>query len=77
MAAFCDLLKFECFFAEKDEFRREIAAEVAYHDPDWEKHLAAGDPTGVLGRFRPLTSHPGAAPSVRVVPARRRCAGRP
>lgn len=57
VAALRDLLKFEFFFAEKDEFRREIAAEVAYHDPDWEKHLAAGDPTGVLGRFRPLTSH--------------------
>jgi glycerol-3-phosphate O-acyltransferase len=57
VAAMRDLLKFEFFFAEKDEFRSEVAAEVAYHDPDWERRLAAGDAIRVLGRFRPFASH--------------------
>jgi len=52
-----DFLKFEFFFAEKDEFRAEVAAEVAYHDPDWEQRLASGDAAAVLRRFRPFTSH--------------------
>ena len=57
VAAMRDLLKFEFFFAEKDAFRAEVAAEVAFHDPDWEQRLTAGDAVRVLGRFRPFASH--------------------
>lgn len=38
-----DLLKFEFFFADKDEFRRAIAEELASEVPDWEDRVAAGD----------------------------------
>ncbi|OFW63463.1 MAG: hypothetical protein A2135_03095, partial [Actinobacteria bacterium RBG_16_67_15] len=57
VAALRDLLKFEFFFAEKEEFRREVAAEVGYHDPDWEQKLVAGEGLTVLRRFRPHTAH--------------------
>ncbi len=57
VAALRDLLKFELFFAEKEEFRAEVAAEVAYHDPDWELHLGSGDAASALRRFRPFTAH--------------------
>lgn len=57
VASLRDLLKFEFFFAEKDEFRVEMVDEVAAHDPDWERHLARGDAAAVLRRVRPFTSH--------------------
>ena len=37
-----DLLKFEFFFAEKDEFCRIVAAELAAEEPDWDTRVAAG-----------------------------------
>jgi glycerol-3-phosphate O-acyltransferase len=37
-----DLLKFEFFFSERDEFEAEIAREMALHDPGWEADLATG-----------------------------------
>src|SRR5206468_5552144 len=54
-----DLLKFEFFFAEKDAFREELRAEIALHDPDWERRVADG-PAAIqrlLRRFRPFSAH--------------------
>jgi glycerol-3-phosphate O-acyltransferase len=36
-----DLLKFEFFFAEKDEFRDQLRAELDLFDPDWTKRIRA------------------------------------
>ena len=52
-----DLLKYEFFFADKDDFRTELAAEVAFHAPDWEAKLAAGEVEDVVRRFKPFSSH--------------------
>jgi glycerol-3-phosphate O-acyltransferase len=54
-----DLLKFEFFFSEKDAFRREVADEVALHDPNWKQSLADGsEPVYALLRsFRPFSAH--------------------
>ncbi|MFQ5948242.1 MAG: glycerol-3-phosphate 1-O-acyltransferase [Acidimicrobiia bacterium] len=54
-----DLLKFEFFFAEKDEYREELRAEIAYHAPDWERRLAAGrqEILGMMRDFRPYSAH--------------------
>jgi len=51
-----DLLKFEFFFAPRDEFQDEIRHELADHDPQWREHLAAGDVDPVLRAFRPYGS---------------------
>jgi glycerol-3-phosphate O-acyltransferase len=54
-----DLLKFEFFFAEKEEFHAEIDREVQLHTPDWQRRLAAGpDAIRALAlQFRPFTAH--------------------
>jgi glycerol-3-phosphate O-acyltransferase len=54
-----DLLKFEFFFSEKDAFRDEIAAEVALHDPHWEKAFEEGPEAlaELVARFKPLSAH--------------------
>ncbi len=54
-----DLLKFEFFFSEKDEFKRELRNEVNLHDPDWETRIGGGkdDILDVLRRVRPFTAH--------------------
>ena len=54
-----DLLKFEFFFADKDEFRDELRREVGLHAADWESHLAGGaeDAHRLLHRFRPFMAH--------------------
>jgi glycerol-3-phosphate O-acyltransferase len=54
-----DLLKFEFFFAEKEEFRAEIDREVQLHTPDWQRRLEAGSEPirALLLQFRPLTAH--------------------
>ena len=54
-----DLLKFEFFFAEKDEFRAELREELAHHAPDWEARLAGGPEAIVelIRRIRPFSSH--------------------
>lgn len=57
VAALRDLLKFEFFFAEKDAFRDEVAAEIGYHASDWAERVAAGDGDAVVGRFRPFAAH--------------------
>jgi glycerol-3-phosphate O-acyltransferase len=54
-----DLLKFEFFFAEKDEFREEIRREVSGHVPEWETRLAEGpdEIQRMLREVRPYSSH--------------------
>jgi glycerol-3-phosphate O-acyltransferase len=54
-----DLLKFEFFFSDKEQFRREMAGEIALQDDKWESALARG-PTaiqGVVRSFRPFSAH--------------------
>jgi len=54
-----DLLKFEFFFADKESFRREIRAEIALHEPEWEAEVGAGAPgaMSVLRKVRPFNAH--------------------
>ena len=54
-----DLLKFEFFFADKDEYENELRREVAMHDPDWERRLAGGpdEILDTLRRVHPLSAH--------------------
>jgi glycerol-3-phosphate O-acyltransferase len=54
-----DLLKFEFFFADKENFRGEIAHELRQVDPDWETRVRGGaeEIRSLLGRFRPFSSH--------------------
>jgi glycerol-3-phosphate O-acyltransferase len=59
VSAMRDRLKFEFFFAERDEFREEVAVALAEQRPDWETAIAAGNDAamGVLRDVRPFTSH--------------------
>ena len=54
-----DLLKFEFYFQERDEHRRQILAEMSRHDPEWQSRLAEGPlaADALLGGMRPLVSH--------------------
>ena len=54
-----DLLKFEFFFSEKEAFKAEIRAEVALHEPEWEKLLALpnAEALEILRKFRPFMAH--------------------
>jgi glycerol-3-phosphate O-acyltransferase len=54
-----DLLKFEFFFTDKEEFRRELQEELARHHPEWETGLASGGPAieAVLRSIRPFSAH--------------------
>ena len=54
-----DLLKFEFYFQEREEHRREVAAEMARHDPSWESRLRSGPAAAdeLLAGMRPLVSH--------------------
>ena len=56
-----DLLKFEFFFADKQEFRAELVAELALIEPDWERRDvqaigAAVQASGALVAHRVLRS---------------------
>jgi len=54
-----DLLKFEFYFKDRDEHRRQVREEMDRQDPGWEELLRAG-PAGadaLLARMRPLVSH--------------------
>ena len=53
-----DLLKFEFFFREKDEFRAAIAAELTRHDTRWQERVANGTAgvTELLRHFPLLTA---------------------
>jgi glycerol-3-phosphate O-acyltransferase len=54
-----DLLKFEFYFKDRDEHRRQVQEEMDRHDPAWEERLRSGpgqaDP--LLAEMRPLVSH--------------------
>jgi glycerol-3-phosphate O-acyltransferase len=53
-----DLLKFEFYFQEREEHRRQVQAEMVRHDPAWEERLRSG-PDGadaLLEEMRPLVS---------------------
>jgi glycerol-3-phosphate O-acyltransferase len=54
-----DLLKFEFYFKERDEHRRQVAAEMARHDPSWKARLRSGPAAAdeLLAGMRPLVSH--------------------
>ncbi len=54
-----DLLKFEFFFAEKEEFAGEVRRELMLRDEGWETRLAAGVPgiEALVRRSRPFTAH--------------------
>ena len=53
-----DLLKFEFFFAAKEEFRLEIRAELALLDPDWEQRsLEPAEGQAILAGARPHLAH--------------------
>ncbi|TFH20301.1 MAG: glycerol-3-phosphate acyltransferase, partial [Myxococcales bacterium] len=54
-----DLFKFEFFFADKDEYRREVRRELTLHDSEWERafHGEAVDVRNLLLRFRPFHAH--------------------
>jgi glycerol-3-phosphate O-acyltransferase len=51
-----DLLKFEFYFKERDEHRRQVREEMNRHDPLWEDRLRL-DPLALLAEMRPLVSH--------------------
>jgi glycerol-3-phosphate O-acyltransferase len=53
-----DLLKFEFYFREREEHRREISAEISRHDPSWESRLRSGPDASdaLLAEMRPLVS---------------------
>jgi glycerol-3-phosphate O-acyltransferase len=54
-----DLLKFEFYFKDRDEHRRQMREEMNRHDPGWEERLKSG-PVGadaLLAQMRPLVSH--------------------
>jgi glycerol-3-phosphate O-acyltransferase len=54
-----DLLKFEFFFSDKDEFRAEIERTLAARNPDWEAALRGGrdNVLDLLHKLRPYTAH--------------------
>jgi glycerol-3-phosphate O-acyltransferase len=53
-----DLLKFEFYFREREEYRREVQAEMERHDPAWESRLRSGPDAAdaLLAEMRPLVS---------------------
>jgi glycerol-3-phosphate O-acyltransferase len=54
-----DLLKFEFYFADREEHRRAVREEMDRYDPAWEQRLRSGpDEAGsLLAAIRPLVSH--------------------
>ncbi len=53
MLAIRDLLKFEFFFAERDQFLAELDADIAIDVPDWRDLVSASGPGEVLSGFGP------------------------
>ena len=53
-----DLLKFEFYFREREEYRRQVGEEMNRHDPAWEDRLRAGpaEADALLAGMRPLVS---------------------
>ena len=54
-----DLLKFDFYFRERDEYRRGVHQEMDRHDPAWEQRLRSGPDEAdvLLAHMRPLVSH--------------------
>jgi glycerol-3-phosphate O-acyltransferase len=54
-----DLLKFEFYFRDREEHRREVAEEMNRHDPAWQERLRSGpdEADALLSHMRPLVSH--------------------
>jgi glycerol-3-phosphate O-acyltransferase len=54
-----DLLKFEFYFQDRDEHRRQVRAEMDRHEPSWEERLREGPDSAdaLLAGMRPLVSH--------------------
>jgi glycerol-3-phosphate O-acyltransferase len=54
-----DLLKFEFFFAEKEQFRAEVAAELTARDPQWQSAVQSGGDAirALVRRLKPLLAH--------------------
>jgi glycerol-3-phosphate O-acyltransferase len=54
-----DLLKYEFYFRERDEHRRQVHEEMDRHDPGWEERLRSGPEAAdaLLAEMRPLVSH--------------------
>jgi glycerol-3-phosphate O-acyltransferase len=54
-----DLLKFEFYFQDRDEHRRQVHEEMDRHDPAWEERLRSGaeEADALLSEMRPLVSH--------------------
>ncbi|HEY3261002.1 MAG TPA: glycerol-3-phosphate 1-O-acyltransferase [Pseudonocardiaceae bacterium] len=59
-----DLLKFEFYFEDKEQFRDRLAAELSRHDPDWQQRVTAGREQilGLLLEIRPLNAPTGLRP---------------
>ncbi len=69
IASLRDLLKFEFYFKDRDEHRRQVQAEMSRHDPSWSQRLASSDDLrassddllassdDLLAEMRPLVSH--------------------
>jgi len=53
-----DLLKFEFYFKDRDEFRRQVHEEMDRHDPAWQERLRSGPDAAdaLLAEMRPLVS---------------------
>lgn len=51
MLALRDLLKFEFFFSERDQFAREVSDDLAVECPDWQRVLAEQGPEAVLAEL--------------------------
>jgi glycerol-3-phosphate O-acyltransferase len=53
-----DLLKFEFYFREREEHRRQVREEMERHDPAWEERLRSGPGAAdaLLAQMRPLVS---------------------
>jgi glycerol-3-phosphate O-acyltransferase len=54
-----DLLKFEFFFPEKEEFREQVREEIDYHRPGWEQALRSGEieVLDLVRAFDPYRTH--------------------
>ncbi len=54
-----DLLKFEFYFQDREEHRRQVGTEMDRHEPWWEERLRAGPDSAeaLLAGMRPLVSH--------------------
>ena len=50
-----DLLKFDFFFEQREQFRQSIADELRVSIPDWEQQLVGGvEPSVLLDKLHPL-----------------------